>query len=226
MASQGTRGFLGEMPGQVRSRSHDPLHERGSPEGEGLHASDVVPIVAGDPGQARLPHLPQLLLREGRGVGGGVIEEPDEELGPPKALSPVTMVETLELVADQAAEGGSQQTAGHSRLADTADEQVDVVHRLINQLQAVNNLIRDVVNQVVKVRHSAQATQLPEAVVAGEAVVSATLDIQGRKVHTKAVVLGLEEVVGQLVGHDIVKPLPWLGGQTHQEAIKASGYVH
>ena len=42
----------------------DILQCRGFPEGEGLDGVDVVPVVAGDPCQARLPQLHQLRLRE------------------------------------------------------------------------------------------------------------------------------------------------------------------
>ena len=40
------------------------LQSGGFSEGEGLDGVDVVPVVAGDPGQARLPQLHELGLRE------------------------------------------------------------------------------------------------------------------------------------------------------------------
>ena len=43
---------------------HDSLQCGGFPEGERLDGVDVVPVVAGNSGQARLPQLTKLRLRE------------------------------------------------------------------------------------------------------------------------------------------------------------------
>jgi len=54
-------------------------------------------------------------------------------------------------------------------------------------------------------------------------VVATTLDVEGHQVHAEAGVLGLEEVVGQFLRHDVVKLLPGLRGQAHQELIQSAG---
>ena len=72
---------------------------------------------------------------------------------------------------------------------------------------------------------TAQAAELPEGIVSRQTVVSASLDIQGHEVHAEAFVLGLEQVVGHLLGDDVVVLLPGLGGETHQELVQLAGAV-
>ena len=57
----------------IRSQLGPSLHLRGFPESQGLHQLDVVPVVAVDPGQTRLPDLHQLLLAELARVGRAVV---------------------------------------------------------------------------------------------------------------------------------------------------------
>lgn len=52
------------------------------------------------------------------------------------------------------------------------------------------------------------------------------MDVEGHQVHAEAVVLGLEQVVGQLLGEDVVELLPGLGGQAHQELVQGARHVH
>ena len=58
---------------------------------------------------------------------------------------------------------------------------------------------------------TAQAAELPEGVIAGQTVVSAPLDVEGDEVHPEALVLGLEQVVGDLLREDVVESLSGLG---------------
>ena len=74
-------------------------------------------------------------------------------------------------------------------------------------------------------RHPAEPAKLAKTVVAWKAVVSPALDVQGSQIHPKALVPALEEMVGQLVGHDVVKVLAGLAGQAHQESVEASRSV-
>ena len=92
------------------------------------------------------------------------------------------------------------------------NEEVDVIHRVIDQPQPLNNLLWDEVLEVVKLLNPLEATELPEGVIAREAVISAPLDVEGHEVHAEALVLGLEQVVGDLLREDVVKSLPGLGG--------------
>ena len=64
-----------------------------------------------------------------------------------------------------------------------------------------------------------QTTELPEGVISRQTVVSAPLDVEGHQVHAEALVLCLEQVVRDLLCEDVVKSLPGLSGQTHQESV-------
>ena len=135
------------------------------------------------------------------------------------------MIESCKLVANDTLERRTQETSHSVALTYTSDEEVHVVYIFVDHLQTLHNFVRDVVDHVVKVRHPAEPAKLAETVVAWKAVVSPALDVQGSQVHPKALVAALEEMVGQLVGHDVVKVLAGLAGQAHQESVKASGSV-
>ena len=135
------------------------------------------------------------------------------------------MVESCKLVANDTLERRTQETSHSVALTYTPDEQVHIVYIFVDHLQTLHNFVRDVVDHVVKVRHPAEPAKLAKTVVAWKAVVSPALDVQGSQVHPKALVPALEEMVGQLVGHDVVKVLAGLAGQAHQESVEASRSV-
>ena len=60
--------------------------------------------------------------------------------------------------------------------------------------------------------NTAQSAEFSEGIVSRQSVVSASLDVEGHKVHAEALVLGLAQVVGHLLREDVVKSLSWLGG--------------
>lgn len=148
------------MLGEGRRRTRklgDNLHDGGFPEGEGLHQLEGVPVVAVDPGEVGLPDLHQLLLGELAGRGGVVVVEP------------VAVLQPLELVADEALEGRAGQGAVDRHLGDAADEQVNVVNAVVDQLEPLDDLLGDVVGEVVEALDPIEAAELPEGVVAGQA---------------------------------------------------------
>ena len=130
------------------------------------------------------------------------------------------MVQPLELVAHNTLEGGAEQASADVALADASNEQINVVHVIIDHLESLHNLIGDEVHQIVKVWHPAQPAELSEAVV------PPSLDVQGGQVHVEALFPALEQVVGQPVRGYVVKLLAWLCGQAHQELVQASSLVH
>ena len=83
-------------------------------------------------------------------------------------------------------------------------------------------LLRDEVCQETEAGHTAEAAQLPEGVVAGQPVVPPPLDVERHQVHAEALVLGLEQMVGDLLREDVVEPLPGLGGEPHQEHVQVA----
>ena len=76
-------------------------HRGGLSEGERLDEVDVVPVIAGDPGQVGLPDLRQLVGGELAGAGPALVEISVPDHRP------------LELVARQTLEGGAHQPPRH-----------------------------------------------------------------------------------------------------------------
>ena len=76
--------------------------------------------------------LLQLRRAEDVGAAGVVVEEP------------VAALQPLELVADEAAEGGAEDGARHRGLADPAHEQVHIVHMGVEQRQPLHYLNQEI----------------------------------------------------------------------------------
>ena len=58
------------------------------------------------------------------------------------------MVQPLELVANDTLEGGAEQASADVALADASNEQINVVHVIIDHLESLHNLIGDEVDQI------------------------------------------------------------------------------
>ena len=56
-------------------------------------------------------------------------------------------------------------------------------------------------------------------------VVSSSLEVKSHQVHSKAGILGLEQMVGDLLGEEVVKLLPGLSGQTHEDLVQGAWLV-
>ena len=140
-------------------------------------------------------------------------------------MSPVSLLQPGKLVTYNTPEGGSQQTTGGRGLSHAANEEINVIHSVIDQLEPLDNLLRDEVLEVIKLLNPLEATELSEGIVTRQTVISATLKIEGNKIEAEAAILGLEQVVGHLLGEDVVKLLPGLGGQTHQELVQLARSV-
>ena len=136
------------------------------------------------------------------------------------------MLKPLELISHEALEGWTKKSTMDRNLRDSSDEEVDVVRVGVDQLQPLHDLLGDEVGKVVEAVGLLQAAHLTPRIVARQSVVPTSLDVQGDQVHPEAVVLGLEQVVGQLLAEDVVELLPGLGGQPDQEAVKSSRAVH
>ena len=101
-----------------------------------------------------------------------------------------------------------------------SNEQVDIICISVNHLQPLHYFLWDYISQEVKVIDPAKAAELPESVVSWQTVVSPSLDVEGHEVHAEALVLALEEVVGDLFREDVVELLSWLGGESDQELVE------
>ena len=170
----------------------------------------MVPVIAVDPGQGGFPHLHQLLLTELARVAGAVVVEP------------VAVLQPSELVPHDTPEGWSQEAPGGGGLTHPADEEINIVNMIIDQLQPLNNHLRDEILQVAELGNSLQSTEFPEGVVSRQSMISSSLYVQSHQVHPEAMVLGLEEMVGHLLRENVVELLPGLSGQTDQELVQLS----
>ena len=90
----------------------------------------------------------------------------------------------------------------------------------VEELQPLHQLDRDEIGEQVEGLDSLQAAELPESVVSWQTVISPSLDVEGHEVHAEALVLALEEVVGDLFREDVVELLSWLGGESDQELVE------
>ncbi len=54
-------------------------------------------------------------------------------------------------------------------------------------------------------------------------MIASSLKVEGDEVHAEAGVLALEEMVGQLLGHDVVELLAGLRGEADQEFVQRTG---
>ena len=135
------------------------------------------------------------------------------------------MVEPCKLIPNNALESWTQKASHSVALTNASDEEINIVDILVDHLETLHNLIGDVVDHVVEMGHPAQSTKFPEAVVSWKSMVPPPLDVQGCQVHSKALVPSLEEVVGQLVRHDVVKVLAGLTCKPDEESIEASRSV-
>ena len=106
-----------------------------------------------------------------------------------------------------------------------SNEQIDIICISVNHLQPLHYFLWDYISQEVKVIDPAKAAELPESVVSWQTVVSSSLDVESHEVHTEALVLGLEEMVGDLLREDVVVLLSGLSGETDQEPVQVSGNI-
>ena len=56
-------------------------------------------------------------------------------------------------------------------------------------------------------------------------MISSSLEVKSHQVHSKAGILCLEKMVGDLLGEEVVKLLPGLGGQTHEDLVQGAWLV-
>ena len=189
-------------------------------EEEGLEFLHVVHTVTDDPGEADGPDLLELGRSEGPGVTTVLVPEP------------VPLPQVEELLPDDAGECRPDYSPHHGLLGHPAREQVDVVHVLVDVLQPGDRPPVHDVLQLVPVREPPQSALFSPDVVRSEAVVPTSLDVEAGEVHSELRPRGLEQVVGQLVGDELVPPGQLLTGEAQQdpvdrpEVVEVAGVVH
>lgn len=125
---------------------------------------------------------------------------------------PIAYTCPVELLGQNAQENRSSQRSGHMRLQRSAHSHVDILVASVNRLQIAQILRRYQVQEALPTVRSWQAAELTEIVVAGQTMISVSLNVNGTKITAERTVSSEQEVpdlrvevdVGQLLG---------LGGQ-------------
>ena len=151
-----------------------------------------------------------------------------EGTGPPGVFVPetVAVAQVLECLAHDAAEDGADHGARDGPLGDAGRPQVDVVGRLVDLRVAFERVVGEGAAQVIPVTGPGQSAELAEGVVAGNAVVATALHVERRQIRAPVVLLLLEQVVGQLLGHGLVDGLRHLVHETGQVLVAGAALVH
>ena len=195
-----SRQFLGDLPG-------DGFNIQGSfLRAEFKRVVAVVgleshPLLGGVQGSVVADDVSEVAESD-KGVGSvgetlGLV--PVFEVGVEKSVS---VFELSELLADDAGKGWSHSSATDVDLGDSSNHEVDVLNFLINLLQLQPEVLLLFTGPLAPGGERSEAAPLPVVVVAGQAVVSAPLDVDGQQVLTKVfpIVILLEQVVSHLGG--------------------------
>ena len=195
-----SRQFLGDLPG-------DGLNVQGSfLRAEFKWVVAVVrlechPLLGGVQGSVVADDVAQV-AQSNKGVGSV-----GQTLGLVSVLAvgvekSVSELETFELLPDDAGKGWTDSSTTDVDLRDSANHQVDVFNFLINLLELQPELLLLLAGPLAPGGEGSQAASLPVVVVAGQAVVAATLDVDGQQVFTEIfpIVILLKQVVRHLGG--------------------------
>ena len=127
---------------------------------------------------------------------------------------------SLKLIANDAKECRSQQGSVNRWLQNATDEHINVVHVFVQGLESRHVHGGEHLGQHLPGLDPGLAAQLAPGVVGSEAVVPASLNVEADQVEAEALVLLLEQVLGQLGGECGVQLLGLLGGQAADEGLE------
>lgn len=160
--------------GEIHSRQHAAATRQprvdlvvGQDHRVNLHVDEVIGVVAEDARQLDLANLGQLF---------------DGETGwPASILVPVTVSvsQVAHLLADEAGESGTDEGTGQRLFGHTCGPQVDVFGAGVNVTVSGDSLVGEESQHLVPVTERLGAAELPPTVVAGNAVFTPSLHVQG-----------------------------------------------
>jgi len=176
------------------------------PKSLSLHVLDTVPVITSDPGQARLPQLHQLFLSEWFWIRGRVVEEP------------VRLLESLELVPKDTLKGGTDDASLNWSLADSTDEQINVVNMIVDFLEEMYNIVWNETFQGIKIGCFSLIAEFSKPCVSWQTMITTSLDVQSCQIQSEES-LSFEQTVCQLFRKKSIKCLPWLSGQANQQLV-------
>ena len=207
---------LGQVDlGQDAALARDPWVDLvvGKDHGVDLDALHLVGVITDDPRQLDLPDLRQLL--EGEAAGPAAVLVPES----------VTEPQGAELLGHQAAEGWADHRAGQRLLGDSSRPDVDVLDGGVVLPVAVDGLIVEGSQHLLPALEGLEAAELSPPVVAGQAVLTTALHVEGSQIETELLAGLLEEVVGDLLGDGVVVGLGNLVDHAHDVAVQPAALV-
>ena len=87
---------------------------------------------------------------------------------------PISFLQTGKLVGNKAGKDGPQQRAGQMFFYQTANVQIDIVHRLVHGRQAIHHGLFHGGEQLIEADERRQSANGPVGVVAGQPVVTSS----------------------------------------------------
>ena len=158
--------------------------------------------------QPHAPDLPQLREAEAEARVPGLVPEP------------VALPQVVELDPQQAGEGGAHDGARQPRLDQQPGEQVDVVGVPVDLLQLGPQLGRHL-GQVREVGGPQEAAHLPVLVVAGQPVVTTSVDVESCEVETcEFLASDFKQMIGDLLRYLVVHLLHGRHDDAPHEAVQ------
>lgn len=152
-------------------------------EGTRLNRLDVVRGITDETGGGSAANRVQLLACES-GVWVSVLEEES-----------IANTSPEELFGQNAEESGTGKGTSDVRFKSSSHSQVYILVADIQRLQLSDTRGGDEVQESLPRMCALQSAELPEVVVAGESVVTITLDVQSLQVHSEGLILTEQEVL-------------------------------
>lgn len=182
-------------------------------EGTGLDGLNVVRGITDETSGRSASDRVQLLATESCVWVSVLVEEPIANTSPE------------ELLGQDAEEGRTSQGTSDMSLEGTAHSQVHILVAHIQRLQLSHARGSDQVQEVLEGVRALQSAELPEVVVAGQSVVTVTLNVQSLQVHSEGLILTEQEVLHLRINVDVCV-LFGLCDHTAVQVIELGFYDH
>merc|ERR1719278_52004 len=178
-------------------------------ESQRLYGVHIVSVITDNSSQGGFPHLIKLGEREGDVlIQTKIIEEP------------VTFLQPGELITNNTFKDRTQDGVLVSGLQEASDIEINIVHVSVDGPQLLDVLGVDGPPEVRPVLGPVPGADLPVLVVAGQAVVPPSLDVDGHQVQPAPAWRGLEQMVPHVLHEAVVPQLAALPGHPSHQAVQ------
>ena len=123
-----------------------------------------------------------------------------------RRMKMINLPQTAELIANDASESRSYQTALERSFNQTTGPQINIVYGSVDLFEAFDNLGRHFSAKIFECGSSFQVASRPVFVVWSQSVIAAALDVESSQIETgERHSFGLEEMVGDLASHKLIQ---------------------